>query len=79
MNIRVRRAPAMFPHAGYRAERYDHVLRRGEEDSLRRQCLTRGRKVEVRRLLVGVCQLEASSGQRLAGVTTMPTPGTGTR
>jgi len=28
---------------------------------------------------VGVCQLEASSGQRVAGVTTMPTPGTGTR
>jgi len=37
------------------------------------------RGAEVGRLDMRACQLEGSLGQRVMGVTTMPTPGTATR
>jgi hypothetical protein len=52
--------------------------RRGGQHAPKRTFRSR-REGEVGRLDMRACQLEGSSGQRVTGVTTMPTPGTATR
>jgi hypothetical protein len=52
--------------------------RRGGQHAPKRTSRSR-REAKVGRLDMGACQLEGSSGQRVTGVTTMPTPGTATK
>jgi hypothetical protein len=64
-------------HAADGVKRYAHV--HGAVGNTPEEDISLAREGEVGRLDMGACQLEGSSGQRVTGVTTMPTPGTATR
>lgn len=71
------RTDATYSHAADRSKRCDHV--HGVVGNMPERNTSIAARSKVGQSDMGACQLGDSSGQRVTGVTTMPTPGTATR